>query len=335
MAVTIIDPFDPQMPFPVDLRNRKLNSAQRDTIPANARYEGLMCYVQDEQKWYYLKGGTDNGDWTEFGEGEPVDESLQTVYFNPSMPNSNQGADGDIWFRPVDDITELYQKVSDIWTKLGEWSSEGGGGGSQNLQQVTDIGDTTTNNINIHDPNYPATLRITPTSIENVEDLGRINLHAPGNGMYRIQAPDLGDTIERVIPVSVNGNYAEGNGNIKSDFASYVKNNTASYPSVNLNGITLNFLFDATLGIQKIELINNTTSMRDIHFSGSLIAYFDTGFSIALSASQSYLTDVGDGFTHFSVHIPTLGVAFEITWGMVFDGGNNPGWYRVTRISNN
>ncbi len=49
MAVTIIDPFDPQMPFPIDLRNRKLNSAQRDMIPANARYEGLMCYVQDEQ----------------------------------------------------------------------------------------------------------------------------------------------------------------------------------------------------------------------------------------------------------------------------------------------
>ncbi|NGM62099.1 hypothetical protein G5B30_09250 [Sphingobacterium sp. SGG-5] len=51
MAVTIIDPFDPQMPFPMNLRNRKLNSAQWDMIPVNARYERLMCCVQDEQKW--------------------------------------------------------------------------------------------------------------------------------------------------------------------------------------------------------------------------------------------------------------------------------------------
>src|SRR5690606_38408 len=109
----------------------------------NARYEGLMCYVQDEQKWYYLKGGTDNADWTELGESVPVDESLQTVYFNSSVPNGGQGINGDIWFRSDPGKMELYYKSSDIWTKLGEWNT-GSGGGSVAWGDITGIiGDQT------------------------------------------------------------------------------------------------------------------------------------------------------------------------------------------------
>lgn len=127
MAVTIIDPFDSQMPFPIDLRQRKQNSSQRDAIPTNSRYEGLLCYVQDEQKWY-LKGGTDNSNWILLGSSDAPQGDLQNVYFNPIVP-VDQGNDGDIWFRPVAAKIELYFKVAGTWNKLGEWNTEGSGGG--------------------------------------------------------------------------------------------------------------------------------------------------------------------------------------------------------------
>lgn len=42
--------------------------AERNAIPADARKEGAtICYVVSEEKHYYLKGGIDNANWTEFG----------------------------------------------------------------------------------------------------------------------------------------------------------------------------------------------------------------------------------------------------------------------------
>lgn len=41
----------------------------RDAIPSEDRYEGMIVYVTSEQKYYSLKGGIDNDDWTELATG--------------------------------------------------------------------------------------------------------------------------------------------------------------------------------------------------------------------------------------------------------------------------
>lgn len=137
----IIDPFDAQMPFPLDLRNVRASTAERDIIPSNSRYAGMMVYVQNDEKLYYLKGGVDNINWTEISEaGATV--GLQAVYFNGTLPTT-QGNDGDSWFRPVAGKMELYYKLSGTWSKLGEWDTGGTGGGGTWGSITGNIGDQT------------------------------------------------------------------------------------------------------------------------------------------------------------------------------------------------
>lgn len=42
------------------------NTAERDSIISQRREEGMMVYVQGDNKFYYLSGGTGNSYWTEF-----------------------------------------------------------------------------------------------------------------------------------------------------------------------------------------------------------------------------------------------------------------------------
>jgi hypothetical protein len=45
------------------------NNTERDAITVPRRREGMMVYVQDVHKFYYLLGGIDNINWTEFTGG--------------------------------------------------------------------------------------------------------------------------------------------------------------------------------------------------------------------------------------------------------------------------
>ena len=45
------------------------STADRDAIPAQRREQGMMVYVQDEDKFYALQGGTTDAYWTEFSSG--------------------------------------------------------------------------------------------------------------------------------------------------------------------------------------------------------------------------------------------------------------------------
>ncbi|NGM63517.1 hypothetical protein G5B30_16530 [Sphingobacterium sp. SGG-5] len=141
MAIDWIEGFNAQMPFPLDLRSVKPNIEARNSMPTNSRYEGLTVYVINEQKKYVLKGGTDNSNWVEEvpGSTTPV---VQNVTWNSIEPTT-QGADGDIWFRPLTGSVELWYRSSGIWTKLGEWDT-GSGSGSASWGNITGvIGDQT------------------------------------------------------------------------------------------------------------------------------------------------------------------------------------------------
>lgn len=149
MAVTIIDPYDAQMPFPIDLRFRRNSIEDRDAMPSNIRWEGMPVYVMNEEAWFYLKGGLTNEFWEPWGAGDEV--GLQNVYFNSTEPTT-QGVDGDIWFRPFDDTVQLYQKVGGVWTMLGDWGS---GGGSESIEDDGISFDQTSATLNGTYPDMP------------------------------------------------------------------------------------------------------------------------------------------------------------------------------------
>lgn len=54
MAITLVDPFDGQMPFPLDLRMRKADINGRNSIPTNSRYPGMLVWTDNEQTLWIL-----------------------------------------------------------------------------------------------------------------------------------------------------------------------------------------------------------------------------------------------------------------------------------------
>lgn len=114
MAIVSVDPFDFQAPFPLDLRRIKQNINGRNAIPSNARYIGMLCYTIDEATDWRLVGGTTDSDWIASGSSSG---GIQAVVVNTGSPTG--GNDGDIWFRPVSEGTDVYQKVNGSWANVG------------------------------------------------------------------------------------------------------------------------------------------------------------------------------------------------------------------------
>lgn len=122
MAVVSVDPFDFKAPFPLDLRMRRANIGERDTIPTNNRWEGMLVYVISDQTWYGLVGGVGNENWIEIS----ADGALQSVTFSGDAPTG--GSDGDIHFTDTGNSIELWSMLGGTWGMIGGWSYGGGGG---------------------------------------------------------------------------------------------------------------------------------------------------------------------------------------------------------------
>lgn len=57
--------FNVSAGIPLDLRTTVADITERDNIPTIGRYQGLLVFVESESKYYYLKTGITNSDWTE------------------------------------------------------------------------------------------------------------------------------------------------------------------------------------------------------------------------------------------------------------------------------
>lgn len=148
MAVYTVDPFDAQMPFPLDLRYRKADLNGRNAIPANARYPGMLCWTDNERVVWVLDVGSggdpaDNTNWKQLYPA--AGGATQNVTWSANAPTT-QGSNGDIWFRDNADTgnVDLYFKAGGSWGLLGSWSKEGA---VPTLQEVTDEGNVTNNHI--------------------------------------------------------------------------------------------------------------------------------------------------------------------------------------------
>lgn len=116
--------FNCQFPFPIDINRMRVSDLNgRNDIPMNARWVGMVTFVNSEQKYYALLGGTDNTKWVELVvTGAP----LQSVTYSTNVPDT-EGQNGDIWFRnnSAGGLIELYYKASGGWGLLGTWSNGG------------------------------------------------------------------------------------------------------------------------------------------------------------------------------------------------------------------
>lgn len=118
MAILRVDPFDCQMPFPLDTRMQQPTLNARDGIPMNARWVGMICWVQSENSLYILTGGIANTNWQQLWPLGSAGVAVQNVTVNTNVPTS-QGVNGDIWFRQNGGEIEVYQKTAGLWVNKG------------------------------------------------------------------------------------------------------------------------------------------------------------------------------------------------------------------------
>lgn len=122
MAVVSVDPFDFKAPFPLDLRMRRANIGERDTIPTNNRWEGMLVYVISEQTWYGLVGGVGNENWVEIGQGGAAGGGNVT-WLNNTIPTG--GHDGDVAYNDTGNEIQLWYRQGGAWGMLGSWGNGG------------------------------------------------------------------------------------------------------------------------------------------------------------------------------------------------------------------
>lgn len=122
MAVVSVDPFDFKAPFPLDLRMRRANIGERDTIPTNNRWEGMLVYVISEQTWYGLVGGVGNENWVEIGQGGSGGGGNVT-WLNNTIPTG--GDDGDVAYNDTGNEIQLWYRQGGAWGMLGSWHTGG------------------------------------------------------------------------------------------------------------------------------------------------------------------------------------------------------------------
>lgn len=67
MGIVLGSNFTMNAALPLDDRATFADITARDLLNSGKRYEGLIVYVEADEKSYQLQGGITNGDWVEFG----------------------------------------------------------------------------------------------------------------------------------------------------------------------------------------------------------------------------------------------------------------------------
>lgn len=69
MGIQLGSNFTLNTTLPLDDRFVFADTAARDALASGRRFEGLLVYVVADEKYYFLKGGITDGDWTELSGG--------------------------------------------------------------------------------------------------------------------------------------------------------------------------------------------------------------------------------------------------------------------------
>jgi len=91
MGIRISSQFDLRSQLSLDSRFVRGTLADRDLIQDFQRYEGLMCFVQEDGFTWQLVGGITNAHWQRLGTGSIVrynfmNQSLLTILGVPQLP---------------------------------------------------------------------------------------------------------------------------------------------------------------------------------------------------------------------------------------------------------
>lgn len=107
MGIKISSQFDLNTQIALDSRTWATSLTVRDAIPSYQRYEGLMCFVQEEGKTYQLVGGITNEFWQEFeGQGTEADD-IVTEMIEVMVVSNNKYMTQTVAFVVVDDDGDI------------------------------------------------------------------------------------------------------------------------------------------------------------------------------------------------------------------------------------
>ncbi len=78
MPQDIVSQFDRKYNAPIETNRAVATINDRNNIPSNVRWEGMLVYVESDDNTYILKGGVLNGDWKIFDNFEDAPQDGKT-----------------------------------------------------------------------------------------------------------------------------------------------------------------------------------------------------------------------------------------------------------------
>ena len=303
MGIQLGSNFSLQTNLPIDERMVCSSIAERDSIPMFKRYEGLLCYVEEEAINYQLVEGITNEHWQELkssafhvGPDEPEDkekiwfdssdETVETMKF-PVEETLTQ-------FR--DTVSHMNEKLSEMWVDFqningGDFTDEGftsdstEGGNVQSIQIKNGLGQnlrqlrqgelaycSDTNKLYIGARTNPFQETVTNVCIASGDGGGNgsgnltgdyLDLTAKDGNTYRVTVADDGNL--RVFPAKY-----------------YTADDPAPEDNARYKGLIINRVFGGGKagknGISPIshgfiELYNNNSQALDINLKGLSLHY--------------------------------------------------------------
>lgn len=202
MAIVKTEGFDFQYGGPPDIRMQVASIAARNNINTVIRWQGMEVFVVETNQAFKLAGPVaDNANWKEVPLGSGGRIQIVTFSESGEAPNNANGGEGDMFYRPVEGGTEVWQKASnDIWQNKG--TITGGGSGSGMKMRITITGENdVTLNWSTPEPRIPLGTGVAPVSRFGI--FGRFEIFQYGEQQYKaIQVTESsGDVVSYTLPL--------------------------------------------------------------------------------------------------------------------------------------
>lgn len=296
-------------------------TTSRDAIPAARRSEGMMVYVEADEKVYILKGGVTNSDWEELavqgpqgpagpagadGAQGPQGETGATGSTGPQGPQGPAGADGA-------------QGPAGPTGPTGPQGPQGIQGPSGPTGPINDLSD-----VNITNIDDLQVLRYDSNSSKFVNKSAFDTFMAAAVAL----ASDNGEPVDPSSLGDLNGDGVVGTADLLillANYGTFVSDMPAASTNISFVNIPSSTEIDASNFVSDVEAVTSTNNLNLLQLVASTSDNSISPADWLVNATDDYIQFYTTNSTSFNDGFYESSAMFSVV-----DTANNPSTFKVT-----